>query len=764
MQTRSIPLLAFALSWLCLCSTRENIHLFYYETLSNISVTTIAKRSSAWNASLVKELRFQAFMRKFHLHLTSGSPVLAETFRARMIHRDGSSTWFNVDQGKLFTGHVMHSPESMVNAHLADGLWHIHILEAGEAYAVEPAWMLLGHGDNPLNHSLVTYRLSDLKDLPAGYRFCSAPENPNLNTPRSANPPSGWAKHKQSSWGMNKGRFASLRVKRESKRDTCVINIVGDTHFYNHRCKRNYKLCSSLMITSLQWVDTTYQASPFENADGTSHTYGVGLQIGELRIHMDFTQESGSTVHFNQDRQFSAVTKLEAFSRAMTNRQKQHCLHHLFTCYVDKGSSLGRAFTNSMCKLKPVSPNNYVMNTGVSSACNSVGHIVPTLMSNFILSHEIGHNFGAEHDPDTPKCGPSEEQGGKFIMWPYTNSGYRPNNFFFSKCSLRQIGTNIPGSCFQDRSKLTGFCGNGIVDPSEECDAGYIGLQGFDPCCLSSCVLRESAKCSQANEECCENCRIAPAGKVCRVLGYINTCIKNSHCTGHSALCSPGESVPDGQSCASQHECHNGSCVGPCEIATLNSDNHRTYLPCSCNHNDSALCMHCCYDATVSDNPGECRPFADEHRPDGSPCEGGICTKGACLKNRGFSIARLEAYIEFVHKSTWGQVMRGNIVVIVVVLSLIVWVPASLKINSLDGENRLDFERLMQAIRFQQELEDLRGRFYAKRSDECAQQAAEAMMRTSAQMRGSLVDSPMVDQIVESISSTNYSSSVIESL
>ncbi|RUS70765.1 hypothetical protein EGW08_021467 [Elysia chlorotica] len=679
MHMNYLPFLASALSWLCLCSTRENIHLFYYETLSNISVTTIAKRSSAWNASLVKELRFQAFMRKFHLHLTSGSPVLAETFRARMIHRDGSSTWFNVDQGKLFTGHVMHSPESMVNAHLADGLWHIHILEAGEAYAVEPAWMLLGHGDNPLNHSLVTYRLSDLKDLPAGYRFCSAPENPNLNTPRSANPPSGWVKHKQSSWGMNKGRFASLRVKRESKRDTCVINIVGDAHFYNQRCNRNYVLCSSLMIHTVQWVDTTYRNSPFENARGTSHTLAVGLQIG------------------------------------------------------------------------------------VSSACNHVG-IIPSLIYNLIVAHEIGHNFGADHDPDTPECGPSEEQGGKFIMWFSASNGYRPNNFNFSKCSLRQIGRIIPGSCFQDRSKLTGFCGNGIVDPSEECDAGYIGLQGLDLCCLSSCVLRESAKCSQANEECCENCRIAPAGKVCRVLGYINTCIKDSHCTGHSALCSPGESVPDGQSCASQHECHNGSCVGPCEIATLNSDNHRTYLPCSCNHNDSALCMHCCYDATVSDNPGECRPFADEHRPDGSPCEGGICTNGACLKNRGFSIARLEAYIEFVHKSTWGQVMRGNIVVIVVVLSLIVWVPASLKINSLDRQDRLEIEELIKTIHFQQGLEDLRGRFYAKRSEECAQQAAEAMMRSAAQAKGSHVDSAMLEQIWDSITSTVYSSSVIDSV
>ena len=41
-----------------------------------------------------------------------------------------------------------------------------------------------------------------------------------------------------------------------------------------------------------------------------------------------------------------------------------------------------------------------------------------------------GHNFGSEHDPDTPECAPADNQedGGKYIMYPASVSGQLPNN------------------------------------------------------------------------------------------------------------------------------------------------------------------------------------------------------------------------------------------------------------------------------------------------------------------------------------------------
>ena len=41
---------------------------------------------------------------------------------------------------------------------------------------------------------------------------------------------------------------------------------------------------------------------------------------------------------------------------------------------------------------------------------------------------ELGHNWGSEHDPDTDECSPSSFDGGKYIMYTYSVSGYDPNN------------------------------------------------------------------------------------------------------------------------------------------------------------------------------------------------------------------------------------------------------------------------------------------------------------------------------------------------
>lgn len=64
-----------------------------------------------------------------------------------------------------------------------------------------------------------------------------------------------------------------------------------------------------------------------------------------------------------------------------------------------------------------------------------------------MTTHELGHNFGAEHDPDNiPYCAPSDDQGGKFVMYPIAVSGDHVNNkvptsyrcFFSSSYIARQ--------------------------------------------------------------------------------------------------------------------------------------------------------------------------------------------------------------------------------------------------------------------------------------------------------------------------------------
>lgn len=54
---------------------------------------------------------------------------------------------------------------------------------------------------------------------------------------------------------------------------------------------------------------------------------------------------------------------------------------------------------------------------------------MPIQEADLVTTHELGHNFGAEHDPDNIEfCAPRDDQGGKFVMYPIAVSGDHVNN------------------------------------------------------------------------------------------------------------------------------------------------------------------------------------------------------------------------------------------------------------------------------------------------------------------------------------------------
>ena len=705
MELAKIYLIIAMAYWINFSSARENGRLFYYETMSKISETTRAKRSSPPSPRLVKELHFRAFRRDFHLLLTSGSSVLAEGFQARMIHGDGSSTRFTVDQSKLFNGRVVHSKQSMVSAFLEGELWNIHIFEQGEAFAVEPAWRLLARVDNPHNDTMVTYRLSDVKDLPHSYRFCGVPSDLN-NTDRSKSPAEKKKRGVRSEYVNGQGSRPS-RHKRNA-RNTCLVHLVGDTKFFETRCQRSHLICSSMMINFLADTDKLFQASRFEDNNGKIHT-GFGLQVDQLNIYTDYIngQDPSLGRHFNDRYEYSADQKLTAFAAYMSQTEKNVCIHHLFSDFASPQGILGRTNVATICKFQYKRERQRAVNTGISSGTDAAGSLLPSLLSRLVFSHEIGHNFGANHDPHTRECGPKDEDGGKFIMWSTAVDGRLDNNNKFSKCSLREIGLHVPGSCFVKRSKLSQFCGDYVVQGDEECDAGppgtIIGVHGKkieNKCCTSDCMLREGANCSDLNQECCENCQIAKKGTVCRILGYTYTCTEHSYCGGDTRDCPEGKIKPDNESCGPQHVCSGGECIGPCEQETKRINNGTILKPCRCFRNSSQLCMYCCFDSTRETESGACRPIIQQYKPDGSRCQGGICKGGYCDQTPVESMAILGTYLlQIVDDTPFQKLIRTNFVMVVIVLSLVLWMPPSFVLSYLDKQEAVEREwRLAQEV------------------------------------------------------------------
>ncbi|XP_031432575.1 disintegrin and metalloproteinase domain-containing protein 22 isoform X2 [Clupea harengus] len=134
----------------------------------------------------------------------------------------------------------------------------------------------------------------------------------------------------------------------------------------------------------------------------------------------------------------------------------------------------------------------------------------------------------------------------------------------FSDCNVEEYHNFLNsggGAClFNKPTKLLEppECGNGFVEPGEECDCGTPAeceLEGED--CCKKCTLTQGSKCS--NGQCCGNCQMEYSGVVCREA--VSDCDIPENCTGNSSQCPPNVHKMDGYTCEKdQGRCFNGRC------------------------------------------------------------------------------------------------------------------------------------------------------------------------------------------------------------
>uniref|UniRef100_T1JKJ7 Peptidase M12B domain-containing protein n=1 Tax=Strigamia maritima TaxID=126957 RepID=T1JKJ7_STRMM len=215
----------------------------------------------------------------------------------------------------------------------------------------------------------------------------------------------------------------------------------------------------------------------------------------------------------------------------------------LITGITFEGGVVGKALKGPIC--------TYEYSGGVNMDHSPNVALVATT-----VAHELGHNFGMEHDNDECSC-PDE----RCIMAPSSSSN-SPTHW--SECSIKYLHTAFDHGmdyCLRNQpSRILGpVCGNGFVEHGEECDCG-LPLFCHNPCCnASSCTLFANATC--ATGECCEisTCQFKTAATLCRHSS--GECDLPEYCDGKNEFCPNDVFKQDGSSCSNERAyCYRGDC------------------------------------------------------------------------------------------------------------------------------------------------------------------------------------------------------------
>uniref|UniRef100_A0AAY5KGQ6 ADAM metallopeptidase domain 17b n=1 Tax=Esox lucius TaxID=8010 RepID=A0AAY5KGQ6_ESOLU len=621
------------------CSEMQLRKCFLSSTLSDFEVLPLAslrshsirQRDIQTQTHLERHLSFTALQRHFRLYLRTNTELFTEGFRAVFVDEHGQEDSYEVNRQNFFTGHVIGEENSRVQAHIDDNDFSAHILTDEAEYNIEPLWRFT---EGPCDSRLLVYRSEDIRNISrlaspkvCGYvRAGSDDPLPDNTRPEPL-----------------------LRDKRQvhdHKKNTCPLLLVADYRFFQEMGRGEESTTLNYLIELIDRVDDIYRATSWDD-----EFKGYGVQIDQIIIKKEPTNVTQGTTHFNmkgspdEGKDVWDVKKLlEQFSVDIAGNASGVCLAHLFTYQDFDGGTLGLAYVSTFPHVA-FYPGIY-LNTGLTTTKN-YGKTILTKEADLVTTHELGHNFGAEHDPEIPYCAPGEDQGGKYVMFPFAVSGDQVNNKFFSNCSktsiVKRLRNKAPG-CFRERNRHV--CGNSRVEQGEECDPGLLDIHN-DRCCTSHCKLRPTAQCSDRNSACCKQCQFETKGKVCQE-PINSTCKGRSYCT-------------------------------------------ETNLSCKV----------CCRKAS-----GVCSPFKDDggdyvYLRKGKPCTVGFCDgAGKCMKNVQDFIERLWDFIDKLDINTFGKFLADNIVGSVVVFSLVFWVPLSILVHCMDKKLDRQYEQTAKSLLF----------------------------------------------------------------
>ncbi|XP_064333427.1 A disintegrin and metallopeptidase domain 3 [Camelus dromedarius] len=185
-----------------------------------------------------------------------------------------------------------------------------------------------------------------------------------------------------------------------------------------------------------------------------------------------------------------------------------------------------------------------------------------------VMAQLLGINLGLAYNNDIYTC---YCPASTCIMNPEAIRSHGVK--FFSSCSVdgfKHIVSQPEFECLQNQTVpkvvpqgRVGVCGNGILEPPEQCDCGAEGHCSHIKCCDPvNCALKPMATCGTG--PCCDKktCHVFSKGKLCRK--STDLCDFPEYCDGRSEFCVPDMKAADLELCNNKTAyCFEGTCRDP---------------------------------------------------------------------------------------------------------------------------------------------------------------------------------------------------------
>lgn len=283
---------------------------------------------------------------------------------------------------------------------------------------------------------------------------------------------------------------AKVNGKRFGPNRTCKLKVIADHTFFEVYSNRDVKKAVVTMLWTIQEADRLFRTF---DLDLNGQSDNVGFSIGKFVVFQD---EYVNDYPIHEPYRLGvegAQDYLEDFTRFDS---EEYCVTYGFSSIYFE-DAIGMSWVSEVCD------DNW--NVGFLTY-NYSGKEMPKAIAISTFVHEIGHLFGAWHDPkkEGPECSPGNNDN--YIMYPRAQiAEWGTNKVKFSPCSKNAVYENLiiqgKNKCFdpetQPMKQTHKNVDLDVVSCSEKNTAQCDPMGRDSQCCEEDCTFKpHDAQCS----------------------------------------------------------------------------------------------------------------------------------------------------------------------------------------------------------------------------------------------------------------------------